>query len=238
MIEDWTSFRYTDHRLKIYGAFLLGLMGLAASVATIYALPLEGTTSLSCGIEQFSFSTALKSQFSKVFGIPLGIFGVFYFAFWLLNLRAFQMTSNEGYLCSLSWVALLGAVGSLVLAIIMFLVLKAPCLYCFLAHIANIGSFLLLWPVRKWRMSHPFSSEQFRHFTALTGIALLSATTLFFANQSRHLSASLQLRNDTIAAFTETDFAGQLKTHDSFAAAQDDAIDSDRLIAIGFFNPD
>jgi len=238
MIEDWTSFRYTDHKLKIHGAFLLGLIGLAASVATIYALPLEGTTSLSCGIEQFSCTTALKSQFSKVFGIPLGIFGVFYFAFWLLNLRAFQMTSNEGYLCSLSWVTLLGAVGSLVLAFIMFLVLKAPCLYCFLAHIANIGSFLLLWPVRKWSMSHPFTSEQFRHFAALTGIAFLSATTLFFANQSRHLGASLQLREDAIAALTETNFTGKLKTYGSFAAARDDAIDSDRLLTIGFFNPD
>lgn len=237
MIEDWTSYQYTDYKFRIYGSFILGLIGIAASIATIYALPLEGTSSLTCGIEQLSCSTALKSQFSKVFGIPLGIFGVFYFAFWILNLRAFQMTSNEGYLCSLSWVTLIGAIGSSVLAIIMFFVLKAPCLYCLLTHASNIGGFILLWPVRKWRMTTPFTSEQFRHFAALTCLAFLSATTMFFANQSRHLNASLQLREEAIAEYTKTDFDGELKTSDSFAAAQQDARDSGRLIAIGFFDP-
>ena len=121
MIEDWKSYRYSKHAIRIYCSLLLGMIGIIASVATIYALPLEGASTLSCGIEKLSCSTALQSKFSKLFGIPLGIFGVFYFAFWILNLRAFQLTSNQGYLCSLSWITLLGAVGSSVLAIIMFL---------------------------------------------------------------------------------------------------------------------
>ena len=136
MIEDWKSYRYTDHKWRIYCALLLGMIGIAASIATIYALPLEGAATLSCGFEKLSCSTALKSNFSKVFGIPLGIFGVFYFAFWILNLRAFQMTSNQGYLCFLSWITLLGAIGSTGLFIIMFFVLKAPCMYCLLTHLS------------------------------------------------------------------------------------------------------
>ena len=157
MIEDWTSYRYTDHRVRIHLSLLLGLVGVAASVATIYALPLEGVSKLSCGLEQLSCSTALQSNFSKVFGIPLGVFGVFYFAFWTLNLRAFQMTSNHGYVCFLSWITLLGAIGSTVMAIIMFGVLGAPCLYCMITHLSNIGAFVLLWPVRKWKMETPFT---------------------------------------------------------------------------------
>lgn len=86
-------------------------------------------------------------------------------------------------------------------------------------------------------MTTPFTSEQFRHFAALTCLAFLSATTMFFANQSRHLNASLQLREEAIAEYTKTDFDGELKTSDSFAAAQQDARDSGRLIAIGFFDP-
>lgn len=237
MIEDWKSYRYTDHKVRIHLSLLLGLVGIAASIATIYALPLEGAAKLSCGTEHLSCTTALKSQFSKVAGIPLGVFGVCYFVFWALNLRAFQMTSNQGYLCSLSWLTLLGAIGSTVLAVIMFGVLGAPCLYCLITHISNIGAFALLWPVRKWKMETPFTTEQFRHFAALTGIAFLSGTTIFFANQTRHLSASLTLRNDIIAAGNRSVFEGELKTHKSFTAAKEDAQSTQRLVAIGFFDP-
>ncbi len=237
MIEDWTSYRYTQHKVRIYLSLLLGLLGVAASTATIYALPLEGTTKLSCGLERLSCSTALQSQFSKVAGIPLGVFGVFYFAFWTLNLRAFQMTSNHGYLCFLSWITLLGAVGSSILAVIMFGVLGAPCLYCMITHASNIGAFFLLWPVRKWKMDTPFTTEQIRHFAALTGVAFLSATTLFFANQTRHLNASLELRNQVIYGFTQSTHERDLEVSKSFAAARESARSSDRLVAVGFFAP-
>ena len=192
---------------------------------------------MSCGLEQLSCSTALESQFSKLFGIPLGIFGVFYFAFWTLNLRAFQMTSNHGYVCFLSWITLLGAIGSSVLAIIMFGVLGAPCLYCMITHVSNIGAFILLWPVRKWRMETPFTTEQIRHFVALTGVAFLSATSLFFADQTRHLSASLKLREDTLTMLTHSDYDGELKVSESLDAAIESAKSTGRLVAIGFFDP-
>ena len=237
MIEDWKSFRYTDHKLRIQLSLLLGIIGIAASVATIYALPLEGATKLSCGLEKLSCSTALESRFSKVLGIPLGVFGVFYFAFWTLNLRAFQMTSNHGYLCFLSWITLIGAIGSSILGVIMFVVLQAPCLYCLITHLSNIRSFVLLWPVRKWRMETPFTLEQIRHFAALTGVAFLSATTLLFANQSRHLGASLSVRNDVIAKLTDSDFKGELEKCPSFASARESAQSTQRLVAIGFFDP-
>jgi len=238
MIEDWKSYRYSKHAIRIYCSLLLGMIGIVASVATIYALPLEGASTLSCGIEKLSCSTALQSKFSKLFGIPLGIFGVFYFAFWILNLRAFQLTSNQGYLCSLSWITLLGAVGSSVLAIIMFFVLGAPCFYCLITHLSNIGSFILLWPVRKWRMETPFTREQFRHFGALTCVAFLTVTTLLFADRSRHLNASLNVREATIAELTKSDFEGELEEHQSFAAAREIAATTKRLVAIGFFDPD
>lgn len=237
MIEDWTSYRYTKHKARIFCSLLLGLIGIAASIATIYALPLEGAAKLSCGFEQLSCSTALESKFSKIFGIPLGVFGVFYFAFWTLNLRAFQMTSNHGYLCSLSWITLLGAVGSSVLASIMFAVLGAPCLYCLITHVSNIGSFILLWPVRRWRMETPFTKEQLRHFAALTCVAFLSATTLFFANQTRHLSASLKVRNKIINVWANSSFPETLKKSETLASAKEKAQSTQRLVAIGFFEP-
>ena len=82
MIEDWKSYRYTDHKVRIYLSLLLGLIGIAASIATIYALPLEGATKLSCGpFKPLGCSEALKSDYSKIAGSPLGVFGVFYLYF-------------------------------------------------------------------------------------------------------------------------------------------------------------
>ena len=123
------------------------------------------------------------------------------------------------------------------MAIIMFGVLGAPCLYCMITHLSNIGAFVLLWPVRKWKMETPFTTEQFRHFAALTGIAFLSATTLFFANQTRHLAASLMIRDGLLTELTKSDFEGELKVSESFADAREAAESSQRLVAIGFFDP-
>ena len=192
MIADWASYFYPKHRLRIYVSLLLGLIGVAASVATIYAAPLEGTSSLGCGLKALDCTKALSSPFARLAGIPLGVFGVFYFSFWTLNLRAFQLTSNEGYLCFLSWITLLGVVMSVGLFGIMFFIIRAPCLYCLITHLCNLVSFALLWPVRKWRMHTPFTSEQSRHFLALTAVAVLSSTALHLGNQVRSLNAQME----------------------------------------------
>lgn len=198
MIPDWTSYRYTAHPWRIRVALLLGLIGIAASLATIYAAPIAGATSLGCGVQALSCTKALTSEFSKIGGIPLGVFGVFYFTFWTLNLRAFQTTSNDEYLCALSWVTLAGACGSVALFSIMFFLLQAPCLYCLVTHVCNLGSFALLWPVRRWRQTAPFTTEHARHFLALTTIAVLAAVCVYLADEVRGLKARAAAREKTI----------------------------------------
>ena len=198
MIADWTSFRYTRHRTRVNLSLLLGLLGIAASVATIYAAPIDGVSQLSCGLQALDCTKALSSAYSKIGGIPLGVFGAFYFTFWTLNLRAFEMTSNDGYRWFLSWVTVFGALSSLTLGIIMFFVLKAPCGFCLITHLSNLGSFALLWPVRQWRMKTPFTSEQFSHFLALSAISLLSAVCLQQASQIRTMKAQAEAIRRTI----------------------------------------
>ena len=243
MIEDWKSTFYKEHRIRIYAALLLGLIGIAASVATIYALPLEGAGALGCAVKALSCTAALTSEYAKIAGIPLGVFGVFYFAFWTLNLRAFQVTSNGGYLCVLSWITLFGATGSLVLFTIMTFVLKAPCFYCLITHLCNIGSFILLWPVRKWRMTTPFTTEHFRHFAALSAVAALAGTTLHFANQSRHLAASLSVRETALSAALQatpleaSSPSAELNIQPDYPTALSYAKAENRTLAIGFFDP-
>jgi uncharacterized membrane protein len=198
MIADWTSYRYKLHQRRIFLSLLLGLVGVAASIATIYAAPIEGVSHLSCGLEALSCTKALTSVYAKVAGIPLGVFGVFYFSFWTLNLRAFEMTSNDGYRWFLSWITVGGAVVSLMLGGIMFLVLKAPCGFCLITHLCNLGSFVALSPVHQWRMKTPFTTEQFRHFLAISAMALLASACLHLASEVRTLRAQAEAAKRTI----------------------------------------
>ena len=198
MIADWTSYRYPHHRARILVSLFLGVVGVLASIATIYAAPIEGVSHLSCGLQALDCSKALTSEYSNVAGVPLGVFGVFYFCFWTLNLQAFQATSNDGYRCFLSWITLGGACVSLALGVIMFFILRAPCGFCLVTHLCNFGSFVLLWPVRQWRMNTPFTQEQVRHFVALTFIALLASLCLHFASEVRTLRAQAESLQRTI----------------------------------------
>jgi len=162
-----------------------GCLGVAASVATIYAAPVQGVTSLSCGIKALDCSTALTSAFSKLGGVPLGVLGACYFMLWLLVFRAFWRTHAPLYQALFSYVTLLGAVVSLSLGFVMFFVLKAPCLYCLLTHIANLGSFIALWPYVSWRFPARATADERWHLVALVSIALLAATATHFAEEAR-----------------------------------------------------
>lgn len=163
----------------------LGCLGVAASVATIYAAPVQGITSLSCGIKALDCSTALTSAFSKLGGVPLGVLGACYFMLWLLVFRAFWRTGAPLYRALVSYVTLAGAVVSLSLGFVMFVVLRAPCLYCLLTHVANLGSFIVLWPCLSWRFPARATTDERWHLAALMAVALLAATATHFAEEAR-----------------------------------------------------
>ena len=179
-------------------ALILGLLGMAASVATIYAAPFQGAQTLACGVKALDCSKALTSQFSKVAGIPLGVFGLLYFAFWTLNLRAFQRTHDPVFRFAFSYVTLLGAIVSLTMGSIMFLVLKAPCLYCLITHSSNLLSLGLLWPLMSWRLRFRATADHVYHLITLGFVSLLAATTLFFANETRIAQAQLRAKSEAV----------------------------------------
>lgn len=180
-----------NSRIRIFAAHVFGLIGAAASVATIYATPAEGLPKLTCGLTALDCTAALTSEFSKIAGIPLGVFGLFYFAFWSLNLRAYQRTGDPVYRWTFSWVTLIGAVCSLTLGTIMFFVLRAPCLYCLIIHISNFSTVALLWPLMQIRPKGRPTTDNLWHFAALSAIAVMAAMILFLASENRNLHAKL-----------------------------------------------
>ncbi len=184
--------------VRFIAALLLGMLGIAASVATIYASPIAGAQTLACGVKALDCSKALSSQFSKVAGIPMGVFGLFYFAFWTLNLRAFQRTHDPVFRVAFSYVTLFGAVVSLTMGSIMFVVLKAPCLYCLITHTSNLLSLAILWPMMNWRLRFRINADHVYHFITLGWVSLLAATTLFFANETRIAQAQLKAKSESV----------------------------------------
>lgn len=175
---------------------LLGLGGVISSAATIYALPLPKTPTLMCGIEALSCTTALTSKFSTIGGVPLGVFGVMYFIFLTLGMRAFHRTGLSEYIVPVTWLVTAGVIGSIGLGSIMFFVLKAPCLYCLITHTVNILYAVLFWPYRAWRMPR-IGGDPFWHWAAIGGIAVLAGTTIYFANEKRILEARLAIAEES-----------------------------------------
>ena len=80
----------------------------------------------------------------------------------------------------------------------MFFVLKAPCLYCLITHGSNLLSLGLLWPLLSWRLRFRVNTDHVHHFITLGFVALLAATTLFFANEARIARAQLKAKSETV----------------------------------------
>ena len=188
----------TVYSHRTTAAIALALTGCAASIASLFATPVEGLSPLACGIEALSCDVALTSQFSHIAGVPLGVFGLFYFTLWTLTLSASLLTGFPLFRVCLSYLSLVGGASSIALGFIMLGILKAPCLYCLLSHFSNLVAFTLVWPLLSWRLPcHPKRREWFLLLTLLLTSALAS-TTLFFYNESRTLSAQIEESKQTL----------------------------------------
>lgn len=149
----------------------LALGGFLASLATLYATPIEGVTDLGCGPRVVDCGKALGSAWSKVAGVPLGVIGGFYFALWGL----FTVCRPAGYRWAVSWILLPGAIGSLGLLAVLAGVVQAPCLWCLLTHACNLAACVVWWPLRRWRPAGLWAGGA----VAVGMAALLAAAGLF-----------------------------------------------------------
>lgn len=201
LLADSSFTRAENGRLGL--ATALGLVGTAASLATIYATPLQNAFVLSCGLQALNCDTALTSRLAAVAGVPLGVLGAAYFLFWTLNLRAFHRTRGEIFQFSLTWATTLGALVSVALGAYMLGFLRQPCLYCLLTHAANLGACALLWPFRRWRRPAETSGHGW-HFASMTAVALLAATAVWLAHDARQSRAALKKQRPVTAQWETT----------------------------------
>lgn len=179
-------------------ALLLAAGGFVASLATLYASPIAGVTDLGCGVRVLDCSEALGSAYGRIAGIPLGVAGGFYFAFWGLFLGAALRSGAPGFRWVVTLTLALGAAMSLTLLGVLMWVIRAPCLWCLITHACNLGAFVLWWPSHVWRIERSQLRACLRGATALTVVAALIGLGLFQLYQIRVARAEAVSREKTI----------------------------------------
>ena len=177
-------------------ALVFGVIGFAASVATLYATPIEGVTDLGCGVRVLDCSEVLGSRWGRIAGMPLGIFGGAYFASWIVAIGAWRRSRDAALLSLATWILTLGVVFSLSLLSLLLFFIEGNCLFCLLTHVANLGAAILLWPLRRWKLAT-------LRATVLRGTLLLLMSLLFALGlqqlyQARVVRAEAKAREQTI----------------------------------------
>lgn len=115
---------------------LLAIIGIGISVyATSHHLELKasGSTDYGCNInDTFSCDEVARSQFSEVFGIPMGVYGIGFFAALLLlfGMAQYLPKNREESLQTLAALSVIGLLTSLVLGGISIFSIGAMCLSC------------------------------------------------------------------------------------------------------------
>lgn len=118
--------------LKNKLSLLLAVIGLLNS----FYLTLEhyGRINLYCPVNNtINCNAILQSNYSTLFGIPLSIFGLFYFSF-LIILTLITMKNKDRYFRLLLIASeTAGILASLVLVYIQFFLIKRICIFCMLS---------------------------------------------------------------------------------------------------------
>lgn len=132
-------------RAVLIALLVLAFLGIADSWYLAESAATD--TPLICGPGLLEGCNAVaQSPYSKLFGIPLGVYGVLYYGLLFVAAAAMltgQLKHGAKFLFALT---LLGALASLVFVFIQVFLIKALCVYC----LASAGiSFATLWTARR-----------------------------------------------------------------------------------------
>jgi uncharacterized membrane protein/protein-disulfide isomerase len=173
----------TRQRLLLTLFTLLGLGAAATSATVHYRLLRDPTYTSFCDVNStISCTQAYQSPWGSLFGVPVAILGVLWFAavaFLLVVERVAPARAREnvpGYVLVIS-VAGLGFV--CYLAYGAFVVLKAVCIMCLLTYVAVIGIFLVSSAATRFPMT-TLPSRAFRDLRAAAASPLALAAILVF----------------------------------------------------------
>jgi len=98
--------------------------------------------------------TVLASDYAKVFGVPVALFGALYYLFVFLSALFYLDRGSLMALRMASWGTIAGFLSSLWFLYVQFFILHAVCLYCIFSAGTSITLFTLgMWFLKKIRRS-------------------------------------------------------------------------------------
>lgn len=137
-------------------SFLSVLVGAALSFyATIHHIELkssQGATQAMCNVNNtVSCDKVAASPYSEIFSIPLGVWGGGFFLslFFLLLWAHSKKERRKNILTTYGFLVSLGALASVILAVISFTMVKALCLVCLGIYFCNFFQTFIFWKNRK-----------------------------------------------------------------------------------------
>jgi uncharacterized membrane protein len=138
-------------RTRVSGLVVLSALGIADSwYLAQHALT---NTALSCGIDAGKLSgcnTVAQSAYSHIFGIPLGIYGLIFYALVLVAALLYNRT-HLAHMLSVRALALLGFAASVYFEAVQIFLIDALCIYCLASFFFTLGILLLTIPLWKNR---------------------------------------------------------------------------------------
>ncbi len=124
---------------------ILGLVGVILAFILIYTdvNALYGKESTFCNFSAtLDCNAVAKSEYSKIFGIPYSIIGMFFYGFvmfYTLFHKDFELYQN-----TLSFLFLIASLASIALFIIAKVKINALCPFCLLTYLVNFAGFFIL----------------------------------------------------------------------------------------------
>jgi uncharacterized membrane protein len=120
------------------------LSGLGIADAYYLASHALTNTALSCGIDSGELSgcnTVAQSAYSHFFGIPLGVYGLIFYAAVFIICAMLYTTHHRPMTRLLFILGIIGALFSFYFVAIQIFVIKALCVYCFASFFLSLGIF-------------------------------------------------------------------------------------------------
>ncbi|OGY61032.1 MAG: hypothetical protein A3H06_00965 [Candidatus Colwellbacteria bacterium RIFCSPLOWO2_12_FULL_44_13] len=131
--------RFVIPRLVLIAFFVFSILGFLDATYLTAEHFLSGPVPCSIG----NCETVLTSRYATIFGIPIALFGAFYYLSVFLGLVFYRETKDVRVLRVLSYFTILGFLTSLFLIYLQLFVIHAICIFCMVSALSSITLFAL-----------------------------------------------------------------------------------------------
>lgn len=142
-----------NRSLLIVLVLILSFLGIADSWYLYQSAITDTALSCDLGIGFDGCNIVAQSAYSRLFDIPLGLYGVGFFALTFVLAASLSVVSSRRLYQALLGVSAFGVVASAVFMFIQFVLIKALCIYCILS--AGIAVLLFMLSLALFKRFQP-----------------------------------------------------------------------------------